>query len=99
MIRQLYRLLPASIRANVYLAVAKQGKQDENGRAQEAEAKLPHVELRLEHIQNMRVLVNRDALLDVLPKHSIVAELGVAQGDFSAKILSVTKPKELYLID
>jgi hypothetical protein len=41
----------------------------------------------------------REALLSVLPKHSIGAEIGVWQGDFSARILESIQPKLLYLID
>ena len=99
MIRHLYRLLPASIRTKIYLTVLEQVKQDETRRVKEVEAALPHVELRPEHIENLCILIDRDAFLRGLPKHSVVAEVGVAQGDFSESILSITKPKELHLID
>jgi hypothetical protein len=99
MIRQLYRLLPASIRTKIYLTVFEQVKSDEARRAKGIEATLPHVELGPEHIRNLRVLIDRDAFLSVLPKHSVVAEVGVARGDFSERILSISKPTELHLID
>ena len=38
-------------------------------------------------------------MLKELPKNSICAEIGVYKGDFSEDILSVTRPKKLYLID
>lgn len=41
----------------------------------------------------------RDVLLDLLPKHSIGAEIGVHHGDFSKKILAIVKPKKLFLVD
>jgi hypothetical protein len=41
----------------------------------------------------------RDVLLDALPKHAIGAEIGVHRGDFSERLLSVTQPKLLFLID
>ena len=57
------------------------------------------VELREEHIRNLRVVLDRDALLEALPKGGIVAEAGVDHGDFSEKILKITKPERLHLID
>lgn len=44
-------------------------------------------------------LFERETLLEFLPKGARVAEIGVACGDFSAKILEVCRPKELHLID
>jgi hypothetical protein len=34
-----------------------------------------------------------------LPHHGVVAEIGVADGDFSAEILRLNQPRELWLID
>ena len=41
----------------------------------------------------------RTELLDLLPKNSVGAEIGVHKGDFSARILDIVNPKKLYLID
>lgn len=41
----------------------------------------------------------RGRLLESLPKGSVVAEIGVWEGDFSARILEICQPKELHLID
>lgn len=41
----------------------------------------------------------RRFLLRQLPPHSVGCELGVWKGDFSAEILKITQPKELYLVD
>jgi len=41
----------------------------------------------------------RDFLLVRLPKHSVGAELGVYRGDLSRRLLSIVRPKLLYLID
>ncbi|TAN52470.1 MAG: class I SAM-dependent methyltransferase [Methylococcaceae bacterium] len=41
----------------------------------------------------------RDFLLNMLPKQSIGAEIGVHLGDFSRRILHMVHPRELHLID
>jgi len=41
----------------------------------------------------------RDQLLDFLPKRAVCAEIGVWKGTFSARILKITNPKKLHLID
>ena len=46
-----------------------------------------------------KYLRRRIFLLKKMSKNSICAEIGVAQGHFSFKILKYVKPKELYLID
>lgn len=38
-------------------------------------------------------------LLDLLPRHSAGAELGVCDGDFSCEILARVHPSRLYLVD
>lgn len=41
----------------------------------------------------------RDFLLQLLPKNSIGAEIGVNDGDFSERILEIVMPRMLHLID
>jgi hypothetical protein len=41
----------------------------------------------------------RQFLLDMMPKKSVVAEIGVFEGSFSRQILDSISPKELHLID
>lgn len=70
------------------------------GKARVAQSRaIPHIELEAKHIANLRVVLNRDAFLDALPKGGIVAEAGVDHGDFSSRILAITKPSKLHLID
>lgn len=42
---------------------------------------------------------DRVQLLRLLPKGGVVAEVGVFRGDFSARILEITSPRRLHLID
>jgi len=57
------------------------------------------IELKQKHINNLKVVLNREELLKYLPQNGYVAELGVDEGDFSKLILSINHPKELVLID
>lgn len=51
------------------------------------------------HLQNAILIPNRENLIDILPKQGIAAEFGVANGDFSKKILNINNPRNLHLID
>lgn len=51
------------------------------------------------HVKNCRVLVNRMALLEQMPKNAVCAEIGIERGMFSEQILKITKPATLHLID
>jgi len=62
----------------------------------------------LKHIPRARMVASwlgfipkdgKDFLLEILPKDSIGAEIGVHMGDFSARILKIVKPSKLHLID
>lgn len=60
---------------------------------------IPQIELEPKHIANLRIVLDRDAFLEALPKGGVVAEAGVDHGDFSARILKITQPRKLHLID
>ena len=62
-------------------------------------AKMPMYELSDKHIRNASIVLNRDVLIEKFPIHSVVAELGVDEGDYSDSILRICKPKKLHLID
>jgi predicted O-methyltransferase YrrM len=59
---------------------------------------LPKSELSSRHTEGCRVLPDRQALLAAL-RGGVVAECGVAYGDFTADILRICRPRTLYLID
>lgn len=56
-------------------------------------------ELSERHLENTRVLPDRERLLEELPAGAVVAELGVDEGDFARRIHAVTRPETLYLVD
>lgn len=62
-------------------------------------SKIPKYQIQAETIKNTKLLLNRELLLENLPKNGVVAELGVDKGDFSELILMTCNPQKLYLID
>lgn len=60
---------------------------------------IPNVALETAHIEGAEMITNRIELLQRLPKNAVVAEFGVANGDYSSEILRVSQPKHLHLID
>jgi len=60
---------------------------------------MPKVKLKKVNMQNCTLLLDREELLNNLPKDAVVAEIGVDQGEFSQKIIKLCKPKKLHLID
>jgi predicted O-methyltransferase YrrM len=59
----------------------------------------PAPQLRDEHLRLCRVVPERTALLEYLPKRAVVAEVGALHGEFSRQILKIADPVELHLID
>jgi len=59
----------------------------------------PYYQLKHKHVKNVVVLPTRQDMLEKLPKNAIVAEVGVAKGRFSEKILKTSTPQTLHLID
>lgn len=51
------------------------------------------------HVKNCRLVESRVKMLEYLPKNSVVAEVGTQYGQFAAKILAITQPQKLHLID
>jgi len=53
-----------------------------------------------EHLlANARVLPDRDAILPLLPRNKVIAEVGVALGNFSDRIIRICEPKRFIAID
>ena len=95
--RNLYqRLLPSTLRDRLQRSALVQGIRESINQVDES---LPYVLLQEKHIANLQVVLNRNALLGALPSNAIVAEIGVASGDFSRRIVRFAQPKALHLID
>lgn len=65
----------------------------------EINSSIPKYHLEMIHVQNAKLLSDREELLKLLPKNSICAEIGVNEGEFSQEIIKITSPEKLYLID
>ncbi len=55
--------------------------------------------LQEKHLEGAKLLPTRDYILPHMPKGGLVAEVGVALGDYSRKILNVMEPKHFWAID
>jgi predicted O-methyltransferase YrrM len=51
------------------------------------------------HLENCRLLPDREAILRRMKARSVIAEVGVLKGDFSKSILDICQPSRLHLID
>jgi predicted O-methyltransferase YrrM len=59
----------------------------------------PQTELDAIHTSGCVVVPSREVLLERLPQGGTVAEVGVAEGEFSRAILQRNRPRKLHLID
>ena len=59
----------------------------------------PSKPLQDKHLRNCRVIANRDVMLELMPKRATCAEIGIWKCEYSAKILNVTQPEKLHLVD
>ena len=93
--RNLYQSLPGDFRQKLERAPLIKGLREsvQNG------GDVPYILLQDQHIANLRTVLNRNALLAELPSNAIVAEVGVAEGAFSRRILDFSQPEKLFLID
>jgi hypothetical protein len=66
---------------------------------QRKKAVMPKIPTSDIHVDGGRLISNRLAMLELLPKDGVVAELGVDTGDFTEKILNINNPKKLELVD
>lgn len=81
------------------MLLAKKLNEIESRYRQQSTAFIPQVPLKDKHLKNATLITNRQKLLELLPPNGIVAELGVANGDYTSQILKISQPKKLHLID
>jgi hypothetical protein len=60
---------------------------------------IPIFDLEQKHIENAKLVSNRSELLKLMPKNSVIAEIGVDEGQFSKEIIKTTSPSKLHLVD
>lgn len=60
---------------------------------------IPIVPIKASKFNNSLLFGDRLLLLDLVPKYTVVAEVGVAYGDFSKMILAKMEPAKFYAID
>jgi hypothetical protein len=98
--RRLFNLfIPNSIRGKLYRMYVNQYLFEEVEKWKENEANLLSKTLSSEYIKKLVVLVNQNELLIHLPKASVVAEIGSGSGKFTQKIIAITSPKKLFMIE
>ncbi|MGL4446940.1 MAG: class I SAM-dependent methyltransferase [Aeromonas sp.] len=66
---------------------------------QKIEDSLPKTKLLDKHINQAVLLNDRMEMISLFPKNAVIAELGVAAGDFSKQIFNICKPSKLHLVD
>ena len=88
-----YKFLPKVLRWKIYHQILNEINKNKKIN----DKKIPYTELENKNINNLKVVINRESLLEMMPKQSVVAEIGVEKGEFSQKILSITNPKKLHL--
>ncbi|WNO61811.1 class I SAM-dependent methyltransferase [Rheinheimera sp. MMS21-TC3] len=81
------------------LQLNKDYTQLENHYREQSTEYIPRIPLLQQHIEQARLITDRQELLQLLPKGGTVAELGVANGDYTKQILNISAPKKLHLID
>ena len=59
----------------------------------------PRLNFGPQHLVHLVSLTDRTELLRRMPTQAVVAEIGVNEGDFSQKILTLCQPSKLVLID
>jgi len=59
----------------------------------------PAALLPIDCMANAKIYPSRDYALNVWPKDSIVAEVGIFRGEFSKKIIDIVQPQKLHLLD
>src|SRR6478735_2719153 len=91
------KVIKKTIRAPLRLLGFKIVRLTPSVRTHELPTRAP--ELSARQASECRVFPSREDWLTTIPKGSTIAEIGVANGDFSEAILRLSNPDRLYLVD
>lgn len=98
--REIYELLvPKSIKERIKSATIREYKEQEINKIRSVEESLPRADLSAVYIANLKVVTDNNTLLNAMPRGATIAEIGAGKGDLSSRILSITNPQKLHLID
>jgi hypothetical protein len=89
------QLLKQHVKRHVYKLLGASSVEERRALKRSA----PQVTLDEIHTRNCRVVPTRELMLERLPRGGVVAEVGVALGDFTREIMARSAPKKLHLID
>lgn len=81
------------------LRIAEQAVANYRARIIAEDEALARVELPTRLLQNCRIVPDRTAMLDWMPKAKLWCEVGAGEGEFAEQILAHAQPKALHLID
>lgn len=93
--RLIFSLVPDGLKRRIAMSLFR-------SLAVKIETEKDHLEkykLNVSQIESAELLINRQTLLERMPKNAVVAELGVDYGGFSELILETANPLRLHLID
>lgn len=62
-------------------------------------SRIPRIPLLPRNVENCKAILDRQALVEFLPKNAVCVEMGVDEGLFSQRILRFSNPQKLYLVD
>lgn len=91
---KIYKSLPLSVQKLLTPYVVAKDIKKKN-----EEIKDNYTELTQKQINNLKIVLNREDFLSTIPLNGVAAEIGVDTGTFTEKILEITKPSKLHLID
>lgn len=96
MLKKLLTLvLPRRLKNNIHAYLKRQFQEDR----EIVENQIPKALLAGKHVANCELLLDREVLLSKLKKGACIAEIGVDRGVFTEKIIRITQPESIHLVD
>ncbi len=96
----LYRtFVPQSVKDALFKMHLREIRRRETAERRAIESTIPEVRLSPSYIHNLRIVVDKAALLSRMPIGSVAVLVGAADLEFARQVLVLVKPKRLHLID